>query len=164
MKPRGAGDAEAFHERHAAMMAGTDRDAFEVEARADVQRRQRRIIDDEGNGRRFVGRRADDANTGNVAQALGCQVHQPLLMGGNGIEADVVDIIERGAQADRAGDVGCARLEFIRQFVIGRLLEADRANHVATPLIGGHQFQMPRLAVQGRRYPSDHKSLCPEKT
>ena len=38
-----------------------------------------------------------------------------------------VDVIERRAQADAAGDVGRAGFELVRQVVVGGLLESDGA-------------------------------------
>ena len=83
--PGRARDAEALHERLAAVVAGADGDAFQVELRADVERRQRRVLDDERHHRRLVRRRADEADAGDFRQPLGAMFQQLLFVGGNSL-------------------------------------------------------------------------------
>jgi hypothetical protein len=43
------------------------------------------------------------------------------------VDADVVDVIDRRAQSDAAGDIGRAGFELVGQIVVGGLLEGDGA-------------------------------------
>ena len=141
-----------------AVVAGADRDAFQIELGADVEGRQRRIVDDEGDDRRLVRRRADDADAGNVAEALGGIVQQMLLVGGDRVAG-------RSPRRNRGPRPGRwprrwrrAGLELVGQLVVGRLLEAHRANHVAAALVGRHQLQVLRPCRKARRCRSGRKS------
>ena len=50
-------------------------------------------------------------------------------------------VLESGAQRDRTRDVGRARLELVRDHVVGRLLERDRQDHVPAAVPGRHGLQ-----------------------
>ena len=54
-----------------------------------------------------------------------------VLVGLDRLEPDRLQVVDRGAEPDRLGDRGGARLELRRQLAPGRLLVADRADHVA---------------------------------
>ena len=62
--------------------------------------------------------------------------------------AEAVHVVDRGAQADRAGDVRRAGFEFVRQLVVSCLLECDGTDHVAAALIRRHGVEQRRFAVQ----------------
>ena len=68
---------------------------------------------------------------------------------------DAVQVVDRRAEADDAGDVRRAGLELVRQRVVRRLLEGDRRDHVAAALVRRHRVEQRRLAVEhaGARRP-----------
>ena len=53
-------------------------------------------------------------------------------------------VVDRRAEADRARDVRRAGLELVGQDVVGRLLEGDRADHVAAALPRRHRLEQLR--------------------
>ena len=65
-------------------------------------------------------------------------VEQVLLVGRDARDADPAEVVDRGAEADRAADVRRAGLEAVRQVVPGRALEGHREDHVAAALPGRH--------------------------
>ncbi len=54
------------------------------------------------------------------------------------VEAKSVKIIDGGAEADDAGDVGRAGFEFVGKFRVFGFSKSDGGNHVTAALIGGH--------------------------
>ena len=73
---------------------------------------------------------------------------QIVFVGSHRFQAELLEVVDGGAQADGAGDVRRAGLELVRQRVVGRLLERDRADHVAAALVRRHRLQERGLAVQ----------------
>jgi len=73
---------------------------------------------------------------------------QVLLVGVDRGKVERVQIVDGGAQPDRAGDVRRARLELVRHLVVGRLLESHGTDHVPAALIGGHGLEQGQASVQ----------------
>ena len=73
---------------------------------------------------------------------------QFLIVLGDFFAADGVQIIHRGVQADRAGDVRRAGFELVRRFFPGALVEIDVQNHFAAALVRRHCFQTLPPAIQ----------------
>ena len=69
-------------------------------------------------------------------------------MRGNRVAPDALDVVERRAEPDRAGDVRRAGLELVRQIVPGRALEGDAADHVSAAHERRHRFEQIRLPEQ----------------
>src|SRR5262249_21877105 len=109
----GGWDAEAFHERLCAVMAGADGDALFVQDRADIVRMN--AVEDEGDSPGALLGRADQANARNRGELLGRVFEQALLMSMNGVDAKGLDVVDGGAQTDGAGDVRRASLELVGQ-------------------------------------------------
>ena len=57
----------------------------------------------------------------------------------DGVAPELLDEIDRGAEADRAGDVRRAGLEPVRRLLELGLLEGDVEDHVAAALPGRHR-------------------------
>jgi len=85
-----------------------------------------------------------------------------MLVGRDLVQADARDVIERGAQADAAGDAGRAGLEFVRQVGVGGLFEGDRFDHVTAALVGRHGVQQAGFAIEDAM-PVGPTTLWPEK-
>src|SRR5439155_13464103 len=64
------------------------------------------------------------------------------------VKPKLVDIVDGRAQPDGCGDVGRSRLELVGNDVVNRLLEGDRADHVAASLVRRHGFKQPGFAVE----------------
>ena len=57
------------------------------------------------------------------------------------VAANGVEILHRCVQADGAGNVRRACLEFVGRMFPGTVLEIDTQNHFAAALIGRHRFE-----------------------
>ncbi len=55
------------------------------------------------------------------------------------VAPEPLDEVERGAEPDRAGDVGGAGLKPVRRLLVFGLLESDAEDHVAAALPGRHR-------------------------
>ena len=141
-----AGHVEAHHQRLRAVMAGADGDPLFIEDRADVVRVN--AFEHEGDDAGLFRRGADDAQAVDFEQAFRGVVKQILFVRGDRVDADRGDVVERRGQADDAFDVRRARFEFVRQRVVGRLLETDGEDHVAAALPRRHGVEDRLLAVQ----------------
>ena len=64
------------------------------------------------------------------------------------VRSDRLDVVDRHAEPDGAGDVRRAGLELVRQRVPRRLLEGDGADHVAAALERRHRLEQRFLAVE----------------
>ncbi len=75
-------------------------------------------------------------------------------MGGDGVEAEGVHVVDCGVQADRLQDRGRAGLELVRHVRPGGALEADGADHVAAAHERRHRIEQlapaPQHADPGR--------------
>src|SRR5262249_8315094 len=125
-----------------------DLDAFQVEFRAHVERRHRWVFDDERKYGRLLRCDADDADAGDLPHVLRGVAEQALFVDGDILQADQLYVIDGRPEADRAGDVGRAGFELVRQVGVDRFLERNRGNHVAAALPGRHRFQVLGLAVE----------------
>src|SRR6266478_9960827 len=81
-------------------------------------------------------------------------------MGGDGIVADRLDVVDGGCEPDRAGDVRGARLELPWQFVVFGPFESNRTDHIAATLPWWHCFQQACLAIE-RSNPRRSVELVP---
>ncbi len=111
-------NAVARHHRLGAVVAGADRDALRVEDGADVVGVD--AVHDEGQHRGLALRRADQAHPGDGEDRLGGCLQELCLVGGDALEAELVEVVERGGKTDRALDVGRAGLEAVWRLVEGR--------------------------------------------
>ena len=94
-------------------MSGANGNPFAIENGADIVGMDA-FKDERQDAFLFLGR-ADQAQAGNFQQALGAVSQKFLFVPGDAVDADVVDVFERRAQTDGAGDVRRARFEFLRQ-------------------------------------------------
>jgi hypothetical protein len=146
---RGAGRGRQFeevHDRHGAVMAGANGDAVLVEmvprscgctpATTKDTRLALSAAVPTMRSRRFARRSRWHSRAGRVRAHAPHRQIQPL------------EEIHRGAQADGAGNVRRAGLEFVGQGVVGGLLEAHGQNHVAAALPGRHALEQRLAAVQ----------------
>ena len=127
-RPHGAGDAEARHQRLAAMVAGADGDAHLVHQRAEIVVVD--ALDIEGKRARPVGR-AVETDPGNRRQRVGGGADEALFMLLDRAQADAVHEIEGGSEGDGALDVRRAGFELERQLVVGGFFESDFLDHLA---------------------------------
>src|SRR5262249_46991873 len=119
--PSGGRHAETVHERLGAVVAGPQGDSFLIQDRADVVRVD--AVEYEGNRSGFLPGRTDEAYAGDLQQSFR-RIHQELvLVSGDVLQADLLHVVQGGAETDDAGDVGCAGFKLVRQDVVRRLLE-----------------------------------------
>ena len=85
--------------------------------------------------------RAVGDQTGDVRHPLERIDEQFALVLLDRVESDVGDVIDGGSETDRFRDRLGAGLELVRDLPPGRLLELDRADHVAPEVEGGHGLQ-----------------------
>ena len=71
-----------------------------------------------------------------------------LFVGGERLVSQAAQEVDGRSQADRAGQVRRARLELVGERVVDGLLEADRGDHVAAALVGGHLLEQLAAAVE----------------
>jgi len=107
-----------------------------------------RALHVEGDNRPLAGRRAENAQRVDRPQPLVSVSQQPLLMGADARAADPLDIIERGAEADRLDDRRRARLEAVRWVVVGHGVERHYVDHLAAALVGTHGGKVLGLPVE----------------
>ncbi len=71
-----------------------------------------------------------------------------MLVGGDPVHSDAVDVVNCSAQADAPGDVGSPRLKFVGQVIVQGLLKSDGLDHVAAALVRRHRFEQLSLSVE----------------
>ena len=74
-----------------------------------------------------------------------------------------LEVVDRGAEADGAGDVRRARLEARRDAREGRLLEAHRRDHVAAAEERRHRLEQLARAPTARRCPTARTACGPRR-
>ena len=105
------------------------------------------VAHEERDDPRFVRRLADKAHPVDSRQLLRGVCQQLLLVGSNVCQPDAPDVFDGLAQPDDIAHRRGARLEFVGQLVVGRLLEGDVLDHLTTPLIRLHLVEPLRFAV-----------------
>ena len=119
---RGRRQTVAGHDRHRAVMAGADRDAFAsrmVPMSCGWMPSSVKEIT-----AALSAAVPTSCRPGNARKPFGRRCQQALLVRGDALAAEHLDVVERRAQTDGAGDVGRAGLEFPRQLVVGAALDA----------------------------------------
>ena len=96
------GDTEAAHQRLGAMVAGADGNALAVQQRGDVVSVD--AVHGEGDDAAPVLGGAENAQALDAGQDVQGVVGQSPFMRGNGVEADCLDVIDGGAEADGFDD------------------------------------------------------------
>ena len=102
-------EPEAAQDRLRAVVAGAHRDAFPVERLADVLGAA--AVEHEGDDARAFARRADEAQPRNAREPATVALDQLVLVARDRLDADAVEIVDRGAEADGVGDIAGAGLE-----------------------------------------------------
>src|SRR5436305_13780007 len=113
------GDAEAPHQRLAAVMARTDGDRVEIEELRDVVRVHALDVEADDAGTP-VGRRTIERHAGNLAELLERVGGERMLVLLDRVESDRLEIVDRRAEADGFGHGRRPRLELRRQLAPGR--------------------------------------------
>ena len=121
------------------MVARAHGNTLAVEDGADVVRVD--AVDHEGDDARLPCRRADDADFGNRVEQRGCVLEEVRFVALDVVHAQFGDVVDRGGEANRARDVGCARLEAFGDRRERRRFEGDELDHAAAGLVGGHPFE-----------------------
>src|SRR6187455_519101 len=89
----------------------------------------------------FVTSRSNQPQSIHRLKTCGRVRHQGLLVRGNRVEPNLAEIVDRGVQGDRAGDVWRAGLELERQVGPRASLERYRADHVAAAEERRHRLE-----------------------
>ena len=158
-RARGRGDAEASHQRLGAVVAGADGDALPVEDLRDVVRMDPGDVERDDPGTPLDGRPedADPVELGELGQrVLGQLVLVPL----DRVEADLVEVVDRDAEAVGLRNRGCAGLELVRQLVPARAVERDGADHLAAEVERRHLLEQLRPAPERARPRSVHRACA----
>ena len=136
------------HQRLGAVVAGADADAVAAEDLGDVVRvdaveRER----DDAAATLGVGG-AVDGEPLDLAEALERVGGELALVGAHRRPCRARQEVDRGAQADRLGDGGGARLELRGQLGVGGLVALDALDHVAAADPRRHRLEQLAAAVQ----------------
>src|SRR3954454_9520089 len=129
-RPIGSRDAELLHQRLAAVVAGADRNALQVEDLRDVVRMDVLEVERDDAGA-TIGGRAVEPDARHLRQAAERVGGELVLVRLDRVEPDSLEIVDRRAEADRLRHRRRARLELVRQLAPGCFLEAYRVDHVA---------------------------------
>ena len=76
------------------------------------------------------------------------KLQQVVFVRRDGVQADLVQVVDRGAEPYDARNIRGASFELVRQIVVGCLLERNRADHVAAALPGRHALKQFLFAIQ----------------
>ena len=98
-----------------------------------------------------VGRRSVDRDPVELDEALDRVTRRDLLVLLDRLEADLGDVVDRGAHAEGLDERGRAGLELVREVVPGRLLDRDLADHLAAHLERRHALEQLAPAVERAR-------------
>ena len=139
---------EPAHQRLGAVMAGAHADPLAAEDLADVVRVCALELErDQGAAVGGVGR-AMNREAGDLAQPGERLADEPELVLADPLDPERGDPVDRGAEADRLGDLRGARLELPRQVGPGRLVGRDGPDHVAAADERRHLLEQLAAAVQ----------------
>ena len=94
------------------MVSGAHRDAFLVERGANVFGAN--VVEHERQDASFFASRSDQPQTGDREQSRRRVDQELVLVGGDALDPDLRDIVERRAESNSVGDVAGARLEACR--------------------------------------------------
>src|SRR5260370_11981750 len=119
-------------------MAGTNGDSLLIENRAHVMGMN--ALEHKGKDAFLFPGGANRAEARNLREPLGPIGENLLLVPGNSVDPNGVNVFERGAQADRAGDVRRAGFKFVRQALVESLFVGDRTYHGAAALVWRTSF------------------------
>ena len=125
-------NAKVLHDRHRTVMTGAIGDALVIQMPAEVVRVN--VIQQERLHARLVARFTNQPNTVDLLQCGDHVVVQLLLVTCDVRHADGLQVIDGSTQTDNTRYIRRTRLEFVGQFVVDRLVEADLENHVAATL------------------------------
>src|SRR4030095_14847751 len=91
-------------------------DPLPVKDRADVVRVN--AFDHEGKYRGFFFGGADNLEPGDLGQGFGSIEQELVLVGGNLVHTDRVEVIDRRAESDAARDIGRTGFELVGEVVV----------------------------------------------
>ena len=127
-------------------MAGAHRHALLVQQGAHVRRVG--AVQQEGEHTHLGGGVADDFQAVEGPRLFAGGGQQRVLVGGQGGAVLLLQPAGGGAQADHAGDIGRARLEFVGQLIPGALFKAHCLDHLAAGLERRHCIEQLAAAEQ----------------
>src|SRR5215831_14975265 len=105
-------------------------------------------VEHEGKHPDFLAGSAEYPKARDRAQQF-CPVRQQFsFVSGRAPEPNPREVFQRGAESDGPRNMGRTRLEFVRQFVIGRLFKRDGTDHVTARLIRGHPVEQLLTSVE----------------
>src|SRR5260221_6477152 len=128
------------------MMPGANLDALPVQGLADLARVV--AVEREGEHAGLLRRGSDQPQPWYRRDLPHPVVEQLMLVGADRRQADPGDVVERGPEPDRVGDVRRPGLELGRPGLIAGPLERDVADHVAAALPRRHLLLQLWLGVE----------------
>src|SRR5262245_25755552 len=120
-------------------MAGTNGNTLLVENGGDVMGMDPFEAEGDDTGLLFGG--AENTHSWNRPNGLHGIGQELLLIGIDHLHANALKIVDRGPKPNATLDMRCSRLKFAGKGGVDRLLEGHRADHIPTPLIGGHGLE-----------------------
>src|SRR5262249_5598959 len=135
-----------FHEGLVAMMSAPQRQPLLIGYGHDIMRMD--AVEEEANQTGSTDVRTEETHAGQRGEAFKGVSTQLLVVMGDAMTAQRIEIIHRRVEAYDAGNVRRARFELVRRFFEGGLVEIDVQDHFAAALVRGHLFQTLGTAVQ----------------
>src|SRR2546425_8928097 len=148
---RGRGDAEPAHQRLGAVVAGPNTDAVAVQDRRQVVRMNVAVRERHDAG--TVVARSIDRDALDLRQALDRQAGQLLLVRGDVVHSQLLEIGDGGAKPDGGFDVRRSSFELVRNLVPRRAVVPHPLDHFAAAVVGRHRLEQRRL---GDQRPASH--------
>ena len=106
-------------------------------------------VDDERDDAAFVlRRRAEDSQAGNIGEQLVGVPRERQLVGADALHADLLQILNRFAQADRRHDHRRAGFELVRQVGRREAFGRDALDHAAAAQEGRHPVEQVLAAIE----------------
>ena len=95
-----------------------------------------------------LGRRPEDPHPRQLVEGGHRLLDEHVLVALDRVEPDVRDVVDRRAEADGLGDRRGPRLELVGKLVERRLVEPDRADHLAAEVERAHRLEQLAPAPQ----------------
>src|SRR5436190_23418516 len=91
---------------------------------------------------------SQNPHSGQLRETLGCIASKVRVVFKNCWASDLLDVLDRGREADRAGDVRCASLKSVRRFFECALFQGDVHDHLPATVPWRHRIEDFAPSVQ----------------
>src|SRR5205823_7246012 len=90
----------------------------------------------------------ENTHSGQFRETLGCIASKVRVVFKNRWASDLLDVLDRSREADRAGDVRCAGLKSVRRFFECALFQSDGHDHLAAAVLWRHSIEDLAASVE----------------